>query len=88
MNDDVFSEDEQKQVNFLNPPESTPEGAQDFSMSAQRDKFLGGGPAENAPKTNQRFDRLRILASLAVDRIIKPPTEHSFVGNRSFDRQS
>lgn len=71
--DNIFSEDGEKKVDFLNPPEGSPEGAENFSMKAQREEFLAGGSTNEPPKPTLRLDRLRVLASLAVDRIIKPP---------------
>lgn len=67
MDDDILSNDEQTKVDFLNPPESTPEGAQDFSMKAQQDKFLGG--ASGGEKSSRR---LRVFEVSRFD--IKKPT--------------
>ncbi len=39
-NDDLLNAE--KNVDYVNPSEGTPEGAENFSMKAQRDKFLGG----------------------------------------------
>lgn len=70
--DDIFDNPNQDKVDFVNPPEGTPEGAEDFSMKAQQDKFLGGSSQNN---TQQERSPFRVRKVFEVSRFdIKKPT--------------
>lgn len=73
MSADVFDTPDQDKVDFLNPPESAPEGAQDFSMKTQRDKFLGGGSSR--PKKQERNSRRLKVFEISRLVIEKPKLE-------------
>lgn len=71
MNDNILSDSEQDKVDFLNPPESSPAGAENFSMKAQKDKFLGGPSGESKNEKSS----LRVRKVFEVSRFdIKKPT--------------
>lgn len=68
----MFNDDSKAKVDFENPIEGTPEGAENFSIEEQRDRFLGGSSGGNSQneKTPLRFRKV-----LEVSRFdIKKPT--------------
>lgn len=67
--------DDQNQVEFLNPPENSPEGSENFSMDAQREKFLGGGSGGNENKNQRSPFRVRKVFEVSRFDIKKPSVE-------------
>ena len=68
-NDDSLNTE--KNLDYLNPPENSPEGAENFSMDEQRDKFLGGG-SSGSQNQERSSRRLKVFEVSRFD--IKKPT--------------
>ncbi len=74
MNDDIFDNTDKNKLDFVNPPENTPTGAENFSMKAQQEKFLGGGSDDNQNQERSSF-RVRKVFEVSRFDIQKPTVE-------------